>query len=37
VQIMPCGNQGMIQDATEHLKEHGFRKNRRSEPGHLIT
>lgn len=36
-QLMLCGNQGMIQDATEYLKSRGFRKNRRSEPGHITT
>jgi len=36
-QIMLCGNQGMIQDATEHLKERGFKRNRRSEPGNITT
>lgn len=36
-QIMLCGNQGMITDASEHLKERGFRRNRRSEPGHITT
>lgn len=36
-QIMLCGNQGMIADASAHLAERGFRKNRRREPGHITT
>lgn len=34
-QFMLCGNPQMVKDATEVLKEAGFRRNRRREPGHI--
>ncbi len=36
-QVMLCGNQGMITDASDHLAERGFRRNRRREPGQITT
>ncbi len=32
-----CGNQAMIEDVSEVLKERGFRKHRRRNPGHFST
>ncbi|WP_455384668.1 ferredoxin--NADP reductase [Acidihalobacter prosperus] len=36
-QVMLCGNQGMIRDATQALSERGLRRNRRRTPGHITT
>lgn len=36
-QIMLCGNPDMVQDATDLLRQRGFRKNRRRTPGHITT
>lgn len=36
-QVMLCGNQDMIRDATQVLSERGLRRNRRRTPGHITT
>lgn len=36
-QVMICGNQDMISDTSEILKNRGFRRNRRRNPGHITT
>ena len=36
-QVMICGNPDMVKDTTEILKERGFTKNRRREPGNITT
>ncbi len=35
--FMLCGNPDMVDDVTELLKQHEFRKNRRRTPGHITT
>ena len=35
--IMLCGNPAMLKDAQEVMKERGFKRNRRREPGHITT
>ena len=36
-QVMLCGNLGMIQDATEALKDKGLTKNLRRQPGQITS
>ena len=36
-QVMLCGNPGMVRDSITALEERGFRRNKRSEPGHITT
>lgn len=36
-QVMICGNPDMVRDTTQELETRGFRKNRRSKPGHITT
>ena len=35
--FLMCGNQAMIEDVSELLKNRGFRKHRRRNPGHFST
>ena len=35
--FLMCGNQAMIEDVSEVLKQRGFRKHRRRNPGHFST
>ena len=36
-QVMICGNPDMVKDTTEVLKNKGFTKNRRRQPGNITT
>lgn len=36
-QVMICGNPDMVRDTTETLKQRGFIKNRRRDPGNITT
>ena len=35
--LMLCGNPAMLKDTQEALKDRGFKRNRRRDPGHITT
>ena len=36
-QVMICGNPAMVRDTRQVLEVRGLKKNRRREPGHIMT